>query len=168
MTPKWKAAYDGFGKYEISEDVPGGRLIAETVYCPEHLGPKALMNAGINAEMFAQARETGAERDGLRELIAEFVRHAHGVLEEMKVEGIDQYYAADRLRETISKAIRPQMEAETPTDSARLDFIEEHARCDPKMDGNHTWWPTSFGDRLSGPTLRAAIDAKIRSYGDTE
>lgn len=44
-------------------------------------------------------------------------------------------------------------------DAARLDHIEKHARYDPKIDGNHAWWPTTFENVLRGPTLRAAIDA---------
>jgi len=46
-------------------------------------------------------------------------------------------------------------------DAARLDHIEGNARCDPKMDGQSVWWPTSFNHRLTGPTLRAAIDAAM-------
>jgi hypothetical protein len=46
-------------------------------------------------------------------------------------------------------------------DAKRLDFIEKNARCDPKMDGQHVWWPTTFNDRLAGSTLRAAIDAQL-------
>lgn len=50
----------------------------------------------------------------------------------------------------------------------RLDFIEEHCRCDPKMDGQHVWWPTSFNTAqlLKGPTLREAIDNAIRARKD--
>lgn len=47
-------------------------------------------------------------------------------------------------------------------DAERLDFIEKRARCDPKMDGQHVWWPTNFNHRLAGPTLRAAIDAAMQ------
>ena len=46
-------------------------------------------------------------------------------------------------------------------DAARLDHIEKHARYDPKIDGNHAWWPTTFENVLRGPTLRAAIDAAM-------
>ena len=50
----------------------------------------------------------------------------------------------------------------------RLDFIEEHCRCDPKMDGQHVWWPTSFNTAqlLKGPTLREAINNAIRARKD--
>lgn len=51
-------------------------------------------------------------------------------------------------------------------DAARLDHIEKHARYDPKIDGNHAWWPTTFENVLRGPTLRAAIDAQMR--GESE
>jgi len=47
-------------------------------------------------------------------------------------------------------------------DAARLDHIEKHARYDPKIDGNHAWWPTTFENVLRGPTLRAAIDAAMK------
>jgi hypothetical protein len=46
-------------------------------------------------------------------------------------------------------------------DAARLDYIQSNARCDPKIDGNHVWWPTTFNHRLMGNTLRAAIDAAM-------
>ena len=53
-------------------------------------------------------------------------------------------------------------------DAQRLDFIEEHCRCDPKMDGQHVWWPTSFNTAqlLKGPTLREALDNAIRARKD--
>jgi hypothetical protein len=51
--------------------------------------------------------------------------------------------------------------AELGRDAARLDAIERNARCDPKMCGNHVWWPTTWKHQLVGPTLRAAIDAAI-------
>ena len=47
-------------------------------------------------------------------------------------------------------------------DAARLDHIEKHARFDPQIDGNNVYWPTTFNQRLRGPTLRAAIDAQMR------
>lgn len=46
-------------------------------------------------------------------------------------------------------------------DAARLDFIAKNARCDPKMDGNHVWWPTTFNNSLKGDTLRHAVDAAM-------
>ncbi len=51
--------------------------------------------------------------------------------------------------------------AELRKDADRLDYLQNNARCDPKMDGNHVWWPTSFNQAqsLKGPTIRAAIDA---------
>ena len=47
-------------------------------------------------------------------------------------------------------------------DAQRLDFIEKSARRDPKMDGQHVWWPTSLNKAIKGLTLRAAIDAAMR------
>jgi hypothetical protein len=51
--------------------------------------------------------------------------------------------------------------AELRKDAERLDYLQNNARCDPKMDGNHVWWPTSFNQAqsLKGPTIREAIDA---------
>jgi hypothetical protein len=51
--------------------------------------------------------------------------------------------------------------AELRKDAERLDYLQNNARCDPKMDGNHVWWPTSFNQAqsLKGPTIRSAIDA---------
>lgn len=46
-------------------------------------------------------------------------------------------------------------------DAERLDYIQKHARCDPKIDGKHVWWPTIFKHRLVGATIRTAIDAAI-------
>lgn len=45
-------------------------------------------------------------------------------------------------------------------DAERLDYLQHNARCDPKMDGNHIWWPTSLNQarRLTGSSLRTAID----------
>lgn len=72
--------------------------------------------------------------------------------------------ARDRLIEERDdlRAARDRLAAEVEAlraDAERLDFIASHARCDPKLDGQHVWWPTSFNHRLTGPTLRAAIDA---------
>ncbi|NJN00743.1 MAG: hypothetical protein HC793_03955 [Aquincola sp.] len=50
-------------------------------------------------------------------------------------------------------------------DAARLDYIERHARRDPKMDGQHVWCPTSFNHRLIGPSLREAIDKAMQGMG---
>ncbi len=60
------------------------------------------------------------------------------------------------------RAARRMIETERlRDDAARLDFIEKRARYDPKLDGNHAWWPTTFEHVLRGPTLRAAIDAQM-------
>ena len=55
--------------------------------------------------------------------------------------------------------------AELEKDAGRLDYIEENARCEPKMDGHHVWWPTTFSNQLKGPNLRAAIDAALTAKG---
>lgn len=55
--------------------------------------------------------------------------------------------------------------AELEKDAGRLDYIEENARCEPKMDGHHVWWPTTFSNQLKGPNLRAAIDAALAAKG---
>lgn len=60
------------------------------------------------------------------------------------------------LRLLMQEAVEPYRK-----DTERLDFIAKFTRCDPKMDGNHVWWPTSFKHRVFGPTLRLAIDAAI-------
>ena len=44
-------------------------------------------------------------------------------------------------------------------DAERLNFIQSNCRCDPTMDGQHKWWPTNFNKCLTGPSIRAAIDA---------
>ena len=62
-------------------------------------------------------------------------------------------------------AERDQLRAEVErlrADAERLNHIEKHARCDPKMDGQHVWWPTNFKHALRGATLRAAIDAAMQ------
>ena len=64
----------------------------------------------------------------------------------------------------LANAIAAQQPAgDVVMDAERLDFIEKSARCDPKMDGQHVWWPTTFKHALKGPTLRAAIDDAIDS-----
>ena len=63
---------------------------------------------------------------------------------------------------------RSALSARDAVDAQRLDFIEKSARRDPKMDGQHVWWPTSFNTAqlLKGPTLREAIDnAALRAKG---
>lgn len=63
------------------------------------------------------------------------------------------------------RAVLLTLMAREGEDAARLDYIERHARCDPKMDGQHVWWPTSFNHRLLGPSLREAIDKAMRAMG---
>ena len=73
-------------------------------------------------------------------------------------------YTADQMRAYA----RAALSAGDAVDAQRLDFIEKSARCDPKMDGQHVWWPTSFNTAqlLKGPTLREAIDNAIRARKD--
>jgi hypothetical protein len=69
----------------------------------------------------------------------------------------DGWSDTSRLPEEVA-SLRAEVEA-LRADGERLDYIASNARCDPKMDGQHVWWPTSFNHRLVGPNLRAAIDA---------
>ena len=59
-------------------------------------------------------------------------------------------------------ALKAELDA-AMKDAERLDYLQKHARCDPKMDGKHVWWPTTFNQaqNLRGETLREAIDAAI-------
>lgn len=65
------------------------------------------------------------------------------------VQQVALYEAIDRLAE---------LAAAHTEDAARLDFLEKRAKCEPKMDGQHVWWPTNFKHALKGANLRAAID----------
>lgn len=67
-------------------------------------------------------------------------------------------FTADQMRAYAAAAVAAER-AKWLADAERLDYITSNARCDPKMDGQHVWWPTSFNHRLTGPTLRDAIDA---------
>lgn len=96
--------------------------------------------------------ETEAIRLAIREVLAERDR----LDRHMKAMAA----IADREKDRAEKA-----EAECERlrkDAARLDHIEKHARCDPKMDGHHVWWPTTFNNALRGYNLRAAIDAAMK------
>ena len=50
---------------------------------------------------------------------------------------------------------------ELEKDAKRMDYIEQLARCDPKMDGNHVWWSIQPRPTLKGESFRKAIDAAI-------
>lgn len=74
----------------------------------------------------------------------------------------------DRLWKEVQmlEAERDTLQAEVERlrkDGERLDHIQKHARCDPKMDGQHVWWPTNFKHALTGNTLRDAIDRAIEA-----
>lgn len=44
----------------------------------------------------------------------------------------------------------------------RYLYVEKHARCDPKMDGNHVWLAINLRN-VRGPTLGSGIDSAIDS-----
>lgn len=71
----------------------------------------------------------------------------------------DQFTADDPGMCGVCQRIKSADVEALKVDAERLDYIASNARCDPKMDGQHVWWPTSFNHRLIGPNLRAAIDA---------
>jgi hypothetical protein len=66
----------------------------------------------------------------------------------------------------LAPPIQPQP-SEDAKDAARLDWLQHEARCDPKMDGQHVWWPLSWNQcqRIKGPTIRDAIDAAMAQKG---
>lgn len=72
---------------------------------------------------------------------------------------------AERWREMYMDAAAEleRLRADLARAEARIDYIQENARSDPRMDGQHVWWPTSFNHRLIGPNLREAIDAAIEN-----
>jgi hypothetical protein len=78
-------------------------------------------------------------------------------------EVIAEWEADPEKKSALDRARAQQQEPSDEKDAARLDYIESNARCDPKMDGQNVWWPTSFNHRLTGPTLRAAIDAAMEA-----
>ena len=80
---------------------------------------------------------------------------------------LEDKLAADEIE--ASRTRIASLEAEVAllrVDAERLDYIQRNARCDPKMDGQHVWWPTTFNHRLTGSTLRAAIDAARKESHD--
>lgn len=76
----------------------------------------------------------------------------------------DGVCVGDHVAESLAAEASKEIER-LRADAARLDHIEKHARYDPKIDGNHAWWPTTFENVLRGPTLRAAIDAAMKEDG---
>lgn len=71
-------------------------------------------------------------------------------------------------QETTIATLRAQV-AEVRKDAARLDWLQNNAKCDPKMDGNHQWWPLTWNQvrRCVGPTIRAAVDAAMPTGSET-
>lgn len=51
--------------------------------------------------------------------------------------------------------------AEIALDTARLDYLQNNAICDLKMDVQYVWWPINFNQRLAGQNIREALDAAI-------
>lgn len=89
---------------------------------------------------------TNNEIKRLRDMLAQLPQHGSGRAARIALDALPGLLdEVERLRD----------------DAARLDFIEKRARYDPKLDGNHAWWPTTFEHVLRGPTLRAAIDAQM-------
>ena len=45
------------------------------------------------------------------------------------------------------------------TDTELIEWLQSVARCDPKMDGQHVWWPLhwNINQTIRGPTLREAL-----------
>ncbi len=95
---------------------------------------------------------TNNEIKRLRDMLAQLPQHGSGRAARTAVA---RAIALDALPTLLDEVERLR------ADAARLDHIEKHARYDPKIDGNHAWWPTTFENVLRGPTLRAAIDAAM-------
>jgi hypothetical protein len=72
----------------------------------------------------------------------------------------------DAMRWLVQQIAKPVPD-DVRKDAERLDFLQGVARCDPKMDGNHVWWPLSWNtcQQIKGPNLREAIDAAIAAQG---
>ena len=124
------------------------------------------------AESFTSVTKTAApvgERDAFEQVIVEAV--GSGAIRRWPNEKGESYENArvQDYRQGWLWGIEWQARAALAGDAAdaqRLDFIEKSARCDPKMDGQHVWWPTSLNKALKGPTLRAAIDAAMRKESE--
>jgi len=87
---------------------------------------------------------------------------------EYDIERLQDWGSAYKPKSLEAWQARAALSAGDAVDAQRLDFIEKYARCDPKMDGQHVWWPTSFNTAqlLKGPTLREALDNAIRARKD--
>ena len=82
-----------------------------------------------------------------------------------KLYGTSQSYTEQCEAEAFKnrEALLAEIEA-LVRDAERVDYLQTIARCDPKMDGKHVWWPTTFSQaqKLKGATLREAIDAAMQ------
>ena len=73
-------------------------------------------------------------------------------------------FSADQMQDYARAALAAKP---VPDDAELIDFLQSVARCDPKMDGNHVWWPLNWNtcQTIKGPTLREAIRAAIAAQG---
>lgn len=100
-----------------------------------------------------QTPDPFAERDKLRAEVESLTAWRENMAAILGVPGAKDCTAPAAALELLTEVEALRADAE------RLDYIAGNARCDPKMDGHHVWWPTSFQHRLAGPNLRTAIDA---------
>lgn len=123
---------------------------------------------------------TNNEIKRLRDMLAQLPQHGSGRAARIALDALPGLLdEVERLRAALEVTPAPvtleaaewaigvfrAKEEQMRADAARLNYIEKHARYDPKMDGNHAWWPTTFENVLRGPTLRAAIDAAMGEDG---
>ena len=85
------------------------------------------------------------------------LRRQHAEIESLRAQ-LDQEHQARLNCMSDRQTLATELEA-VRKDAERLDAIEKNCRTDPKMDGNHVYWPTTWKHSLKGPNLRAAIDA---------
>lgn len=123
--------------------------------------------AGIaELEKEALAKPFAPDWAGYRQGLEDGKREGQAERDQLRIDLDDELCNREVLDTMLTQCIaeRDQLRAEVErlrADGERLDHIEKRARCDPKMDGQHVWWPTSFNQALKGPTLRAAIDAAL-------
>ena len=77
-----------------------------------------------------------------------------------------RHYSMQKTKDDMRAALKAALEASQSQalawkeDAERLDWLQSMSRCDPKMDGQHMWWPLSWSlnHRCKGPAIRDAID----------